>query len=218
MRAAKSDCRGLSMKARTSDSNRRPSSPKLMPKSPGVIPYSLGPGFWTLAPRMVAGMRASSAGSGWLVKRGVGSGVTDGELDGVADAGAAVPPRVGLGVGVAGPGSAVEQAASPRITATRTLATARGRGRAAAEGGVGMGLVRIAAAAGDHVTAGRGARTDGSGSSGDGGPVGTTPACPDRLRLRLDDGAQSVDDLTPQSGVRGSELGKRLSPAPAGGG
>jgi len=95
------------------------------------MPYSLGVGFSTRAPTIVAGMRASSAGSGWFVNRGVGSGVTGGELDGNGVAGAVLPDWLACGVDVAGTGSAVEHAATVSARA-RQLAMARRRGRAAA--------------------------------------------------------------------------------------
>jgi len=86
--------------------------------SPGVTPNSSGVGFWTRAPTMVAGISASSCGSGWLVKRGVGAGVGLGIGLGVGAA-EMLPGAREVGVGLPGLGSAVEQAALPSTTSTR---------------------------------------------------------------------------------------------------
>src|SRR5204863_8111088 len=94
---------------------------------------------------ILAGMRASSWRSGWLVKRGVGAGVGLGRGLGVAVA-EAIPERCdALGEGVPGPGSAVEQAEMPAATSTRQDASARSDGRAAAGTCISMGGERIAA-------------------------------------------------------------------------
>ena len=117
------------------------------------MPYSLGVGFSTRAPTIVAGIRASSAGSGWLVKRGVGSGVTEGSSTGMGSPERRCPVGLARGVEVAGAGSAVEHAATVNATSASQLAIARRRGRAAAKRGVGMGAVRIAAGRRRHAPA-----------------------------------------------------------------
>src|SRR3989337_2049904 len=105
--------------------------------SPGVIANSVIAGITTVCPATSMGMSATSAGSGALLKSGVGAGVGTGDWVGTTVASpVGLGTGVGLGVGIA------EQAMS--TVATTIAATIPTEGRAASGRVIGMGAAMIA--------------------------------------------------------------------------
>src|SRR3990170_7543009 len=105
--------------------------------SPGVIANSVIAGITTVCPATSMGMSATSAGSGALLKSGVGAGVGTGDWVGTTVASpVGLGSGDGLGVGIA------EQATS--TVATTIAATIPTEGRAASGRVIGMGAAMIA--------------------------------------------------------------------------